>query len=646
MLISFGWLEELVPVAADAAEVARRLTARGLTVDATTVADGDTIFDLDVPANRPDALGHLGVAREVAAAFGLTLLPRPGSPPGTGADVASAVTVTIEAPEVCGRYTARLVRGVTVGPSPPWVVRRLAACGIRSINNVVDASNLVMLELGQPVHFFDLRTLSGPAIRVRLAATGERLLTLDGVWRSLDPTMLVIADAERPVGLGGVIGGADTEIRDATKDVLIEAAWFLPASVRRTSRALGLSTDASQRFERGCDPEAPPNAQELAVRLLAELAGGQPAPGMADVRPAAPVTRTLSVRLSRASRLLGFAPSADEAVKALAALALTPRAAGDLIEVTVPSWRVDLVREADLVEEIGRHLGYDRIPAATPRGAPTSSERYRGSSLEESVRDRLCALGFNEAFNYAMIGPSDDDPFVAREAKGPMALVNPIAETLGVLRRSLLPGLLRAADQNLRRGATDVRLFEVGSVFAARAPGELPHEPSHAGFAWSGAATPAHWSGTSRPADSWDAAGLIEDVLTLAAGDRSFFRARTDLPGLHPGQSVCWRDDGGATVAWCGPVHPRLAERLGLAAPLFLGEADLSLASRTPATAPAYRAISRLPGAWRDLSLVLAPDVSAGSVAAALAGLPRRPRRVALGSIVTPGRRFRRARSR
>ena len=622
MLISFAWIKELLPLTSDAAEVGRRLTARGLTVDAARAVDDDTIFDLDVPANRPDALGHLGVAREVGAAFGLALKAHPRPPGGLGADVAHAVSVTIEAPDLCGRYTARLVRGVTVGPSPAWVVRRLESCGLRSINNVVDASNLVLLELGQPVHFFDLRTLDGPAIRVRRATRGERLTTLDGIERALDGTMLVIADAARPVALAGVIGGAATEIRSATKEVLVEAAWFSPRSVRSTARTLGLSTDASQRFERGCDPEGPSAAQDLAARYLSELAGGAPAPGMIDLCPASPVPRTLHVRMARAERLLGYRPSIDDAVSALAALGLAPRLRGDDVEVTVPSWRVDLEREADLVEEIGRHLGYDRIPSRAPSGVPRSHRFSRGPDLEEAIRDRLAALGFNEAFSYAMIGPGEDDAFVAAGTPSPLTLTDPISETLSALRRSLLPGLLRATDQNLRRGAADVRLFEVGAVFHARGAGELPFEPSRAAFAWSGAAGPPHWSGPSRGADAWDAAGLIEDILSVAAGEHAFRRERADLPGLHPGQYFLWRDTTGERVAWCGPVHAEHGVRLGLPASVFLGEADLALAASRTAPPTSYRAISRLPGTWRDLSLVLEPETAAGDVLATLASVP------------------------
>jgi len=617
MLISLRWLLELVPASAEAAEIGRRLTALGLTVDAVTVQGDDTVFDIDVPANRPDALGHLGIAREVAAAFGLPLTPRSPAPAGTG--VPPAVPVTILAPDLCGRYTARVVRGVTVGPSPTWVVRRLEACGFRSINNVVDASNLVLLELGQPVHVFDLGTLAGPAIRVRRASPGESLETLDGIERTLAPAMLVIADDVRPVALAGVIGGASTEIRAATTDVLVEAAWFSPASVRTTARAFGLSTDASQRFERGCDPEAPPSAQDLAARLLAELAGGTPAAGRVDLRPSPPVLRTLTVRMARAARLLGYAPSTDDAVGALAALDLAPRVRGEVVEVTVPTWRVDLEREADLVEEIGRQLGYDRIPSRTPQGVPRSSPSARQLDLDEAIRDRLAALGFNEAFNYAMIGPGEDDAFVAAGSPSPLALTNPISETLGFLRRSLLPGLLRAIDQNLRHGGADLRLFEVGGVFEARGAGELPIEPSHAGFAWSGAAEPPHWSGTSRAVDVWDAAGLIEDILSLASGKRRFRRERADLSGLHPGQSLSWRDDSLRRVAWCGRVHPDHSARLGLSATVLLGEVDLDGAVSHPPEVAAYSAISRQPATWRDLSLVIEPDAASGTVLAAVA---------------------------
>ena len=621
MLISLAWLRELAALDAESPEIARRLTARGLTVEAVTEEDGDTVFDIDVPANRPDALGHLGVAREAAAAFGVSLLTRSDSPKLSGPPVERSLGVTIEDTERCGRYTAGLVRGVRVGPSPPWVVRRLAAVGLRSRNNVVDASNLVMLELGQPVHFFDLARIDGGAIRVRAAHAGETLVTLDGVARTLDEDMLLIADARRAIALAGVMGGADTEIRETTRDVLVEAAWFDPASVRRTARALGLSTDASQRFERGCDPEAPAAAQECAARLLSELAGGQAAPGTIDVRPAPSVRRVLEVRLTRAARLLGYAPTKDEAMSALAAVGLSPRANGEVVEVTVPSFRVDLEREADLVEEIGRHLGYDRIPSRAPWSAPPRPSRS-GAALEDLARDHLAASGFAEALNYAMIAEGDDQAFVPSDAAGALPLVNPIAETLAVLRRSLLPGLLRAADANRRRGAPTVRLFEVGSVFLARGRGELPHEPRRAAIAWSGSADAPHWSAPVREVDPFDIAGVVEGLLAVLAGADVWSRERAAIPGLQPGRSFAWRAGDAPPAAWCGPVHPELSARLDLAGTIFLAEIDLDRAVGVPVRAPSYRPIPRVPGVARDLSIVFERDAEAGGVLAALARVP------------------------
>jgi phenylalanyl-tRNA synthetase beta chain len=497
VLFSLSWLRELCPVPGTEREIADRLTARGLTVDAIEVHGDDAALDVDVPANRPDCLGHLGLARELAAAHGLPLAPEPRAPEGTGSPLSGELRVEIDDAAACPRYTARLVRGVRVGPSPPWVRRRLELCGLRSINTVVDASNLVLLELGHPIHFFDWDRwrdgASGPgALRVRFARAGETLVTLDGAERRLGPEDLVIADERRPRALAGVIGGADSGIGDDTRDVLIEAAAFAPRRVRATARRLGLATDASSRFERGVDAAGAERAQARAVGLLAELAGGRPAPGMLDAAPVAPTPRRLALSTERLARLLGYRPEDDETLGALTRLGLEPRRQdGSRIGVTVPSHRPDLEREADLIEEVARHLGYDRIPAIAPPlvlAAP-SDERRR---LASRARDRLAAAGFLEAFGYSMIAAGADADFVQPRTPPPLALTNPIAEPLAVLRRSLAPGLLRAVDSNLRHGTLDVRLFEIGHVFVARGPGLPPDEPLHAAIAWSGAARPRH----------------------------------------------------------------------------------------------------------------------------------------------------------
>ncbi|HJQ99833.1 MAG TPA: phenylalanine--tRNA ligase subunit beta, partial [Candidatus Polarisedimenticolaceae bacterium] len=496
-----------------------------------------------------------------------------------------------------------------------------AACGLRSINNVVDASNLVMLELGQPVHFFDLARWTGSSIGVRAARAGERLTTLDGVERDLQPGMVVITDGSGPVALGGVMGGAATEIREATKDVLIEAAWFVPAAVRRTARGLGLVTDASQRFERGADPEAPPLAQDLAALWLSDLAGGRPAPGTIDRRARSFEPKHLTVRLARAATLLGYRPDPQESVSALASIELAPQRDGDTIAVTVPSWRVDLAREADVVEEIGRALGYDKVPTALPASAPRASAAPP-PPIEDAVRDRLASRGFHETIQYAMIAPGEDDAFVAPGASPPIPLENPISASLAVLRRSLLPGLIRSADQNVRRGIADVRLFEVGRVFLGARAGGFPDEPLRAGFVWEGASAPPHWSTPTRPADAYDAGGLVEDVLALAASSGPFRRERASLGALHPGQSIVWRDPAGRAVAWCGALHPALSGTLAFPAPPLVGEIDLSaLGPALPGPVTA-RPVPNLPAASRDLSLVLDRRTSASAVVDALSRVP------------------------
>lgn len=621
MRVSLRWLRQILPIDASPDAIADALTGRGLPVDAVEPCDDDVVLDVDVPANRPDILGHRGVAREVRAAFGGAIEPL--RPPRTraGAPASSSVTVHIDDVTRCTRYVAGVVRGVRVGPSPPWVVQRLEACGLRSLNNVVDASNLVMMELGQPVHFFDLAKIAGPEIRVRGSRRGETLVTLDGVPRELPEGTLVIADASRPVALAGVMGGAEAEIHAGTTDVLVEAAWFAPSSVRAASRGLGIVTDAAQRFERGADPEAPPAAEELAARLLEELAAGTPAPGPVDAHPAPRSPRRSSVRLNRASTLLGFSISADAAAAALDAVELQPERIGaDTLSVLVPSWRVDLEGEADLVEEIGRHVGYDRVPDRLPPGI-ASTPVNPPPPIEEDVRDLLAGFGFHESVSYAMIGAGEDDPFVRTGAPAAVRLVNPITEGLSNLRRSLLPGLVRAAARNLRRGVEEVRLFEVARVFAGRGPEEFPDEPLHAGFAWAGAGDSPHWSLAPRPADLYDAAGVVEAILASARRAPPFRREGDSRPGFHPGRSVAW-EAGGDAVAWCGEIHPELRRSLDLPANLLVAEVDLSLLRTLPASPRAVRPVPKVPAVRRDLSVVLERGTPAASLLDRLRAVP------------------------
>ena len=602
MLASVSWLRDLCPVKDQVRDIAAVFTARGLTVDAVTPAGADHVLEIDIPANRPDCLGHLGLARELSAASGVPLRPSAAAEP-RGGTVTQMVRVEIEDTKRCARYTARVVRNVHVGPSPPWVVERLEACGLRSISNVVDASNLVLLELGNPIHFFDLGRLEGARIVIRPAQEGERLTTLDGVLRTLDPETLVIADARRPVALAGVMGGADSEIGERTRDVLIEAAWFQPRSVRRTARRLGVQTDASYRFERGVDPAGMDAAQTLAVRLLHELAQGQPVPGLIDVGPSPPEPRRLELRPDQLSRLLGYEPDEREVLSTLEALQLGPRRSdGAPYEVSVPSWRVDLEREVDLVEEVARHLGYDRIPTGQ-HGLPQVAADPARPDLQERCGDILAQLGFHEAFGYAMIARDEDAGFVTPKTTTALELTNPITGSLTQLRRSILPGLIRAVDLNQRRGIRDVRLFETGRVFEPQRKAGFPHESRRVGVAWSGAARPRHWDGNPNETDLYDVMGLVEKLFCELRPGLTATRSAEAPSGLHPGCSVAWKLDSGREAAWAGMLHPDLQR--GLAHRLWLAEIDLEALEDTPPEPCRYRPVPRLTAVSRDLSLVM-----------------------------------------
>ncbi len=621
MLFSLEWLLRLCPVQAAPEKIAELLTSRGLTVDALSGEGDDAVLEVDVPANRPDCLGHLGLARELSAATSTPLAPRDGATPAQGDAVDTLVEVDIDDPELCPRYTAGWVRGVKVGPSPKWVVDRLERCGLRSVNNVVDASNLVLLELSHPIHFFDgakVKPRQGgslPWIGVRRARTGEKLRTLDGIDRNLDPETLVITDGGGPVALAGVIGGGDSEITETTTDVLIEAAQFQTLSIRATARRIGVQTDASYRFERGVDREGLVEAQSLAGRLLVELAGGTPAPGLVDAYPSPHVPRRATLRESEIDRLLGFTPPSTVIEGALTALSLQPESSGDgTFAVTVPSYRLDLDNEADLVEEVARHVGYDEIPTPPPE-MPTGGREPHEREQADVTREVVARLGFHEAVGYAMIGVGEDDPFVEPAGPVPMPLSNPIAEPLSLLRRSVLPGLPRAADRNLRRGTRDVRLFEVGRVFLRAETAKFPEEPLRLGLAWSGSARPRHWGEADRDLDLYDIIGIVEHIVQSLAPERKTGRAPGARPGFHPGRSASWSDRQRGEFAWAGALHPDLQEKYSQT--VFLAEIDLTTLRCRP-TVRQHRSLPRVPAVTRDLSLLLSPEHRYADVLATL----------------------------
>ncbi|HTS89030.1 MAG TPA: phenylalanine--tRNA ligase subunit beta [Gemmatimonadales bacterium] len=559
------------------------------------LAVGDERLVLDVTPNRPDLLGHRGLARELAYSYGVPLrLPEiPGAPAdavpalarvqGPRATV-EGVTVGIEDGDGCRRFSAVVIRGVRIGPSPAWLAARLEAVGIRSISNVVDATNYVMLELNHPMHAYDLTRLEGATIVARRARSGERVVTLDGVDRALSRDMTVIADAARVIGVGGVMGAENTEVAETSTDLLLECAWFEPTRLRRTRRALGLSSDASYRFERGVDLWGIPEAQHRAASLILAVAGGRVAGGV-DVWPEPTTPPRVFLRSRRVAQVLGAEPSRAEVERYLTAVGCTVlyKPDDDRYAVDVPGWRPDLIGEIDLIEEVARLHGYDRFPSEL---RPYQVGRLGDAPMDvaiREVREGLVQLGLCQA-ELLPLGPS--------EGEGSVKLLNPLSAEDAWLRQRLLPGLVRAVETNWSRRVRDVRLFEIGTVFRHASGGGRPVETMRVAAVLSGARHPGHWTDGERSPDFdlWDLKFLFEAAVGLA----------------NPGAVLQVHPNGWIATSSEGRTIGR-AERLAVdlpawAAPVFGFELDVSGAARLPRR---YAPLATTPSAWRDVNLLL-----------------------------------------
>ena len=564
----------------------------------------DTIIELGLTPNRGDCLSILGVAREIAVFTGAPLRAAEVAPVLAGND--ARLPVRLEAPEACSRYAGRVIRGVALSrPTPMWMVERLRRCGVRSINVVVDITNYVMLELGQPMHAFDLAKIA-EGIVVRKARADESLTLLDGTTLTLDAQSLVIADGEKAVALAGVMGGLDSSVTDATVDILLESAWFEPVQLARTARHFNLHTDAAHRFERGVDPAGQSRAIERATELVLACCGGVPGP-VVDAMDAthARAPHVIAFRPERIRTLLGLALGADIAQDILRRLGLQVAAASSPWQVTVPSWRPDITREVDLLEEIARIHGYEQLPATLPQGAMRLSLPDAGERLKDARR-ALVERGYCEAITFSFI------PDALAEAFAPgtpaIRLSNPIAQDMAVMRPSLVPGLLLSLKANRNRQQSDVRLFETGLRFR-RVAGELQQDPTLAGVIV-GRAMPEQWGARSRASDFFD---LKQDVhAVLAAFGQADIRFETSAEAtLHPGQQarVCV---GSRPVGVLGALHPRVARLIGLDDAPLVFEIDVALlgAARTPA----FRPLSKFPAVRRDLAIVVDETVPAGRV--------------------------------
>ncbi|MBI5582287.1 MAG: phenylalanine--tRNA ligase subunit beta [Deltaproteobacteria bacterium] len=571
----------------------------------------DTLLEVNITPNRGDCLSHWGIARELAAIFdrALRIPPFPGDPEGR--EIREHSSVTILEPSFCPRYAARLLLGITVAPSPRWLRQRLEAVGVRSINNIVDVTNFVLLETGQPLHAFDFDLLAGRRIVVRLAAEGEPFTTLDGVERVLGSGMLVIADGEKAVALAGIMGGQESEIRPETRNVFLESALFNPVAIRRAAKKLGLSTEASIRFERGVDPEGVISAAARAVELMQELGGGRLIPGQIDEYPGPLKRDPIQIDVRKAGRFLGLPLTVEQALDIGRRLGLNmERREGERIEVRPPSFRPDLTRPVDLLEELARIIGYGQIPITFPQSTATGGREPESLLLRRRLEELLPGLGFDQVITYSFIADKWATFFSRRpegsgEAEPCIRINNPISEDQSVMRPSLLPGLILTMKRNLSQRNQDLRLFEVGKVFSpALAAEALPRERDHLALLWTGRRYPGSFHRKEEAVDFFDLKGIVESIMeALQVGD--FSLAPEKGPEYFKGDPYVRLLSGSSRIGEMGEISEAAQTLFDFKETAYLLELDLEQLRTHREETPTFKAWPRYPEATRDISLIL-----------------------------------------
>lgn len=628
MKIIPGWLHEFLEIPVDDRKLAEDLTMAGISVESIEGEGAQTVFDVDFTPNRVDAMNHYGVARDCGAVYDRDMKPIAPRLPPAAVSQAALFKIEIEDAQGCARYTARIMRGVKVLPSPEKIARRLQLLDSRPISNVADASNYALQEIGHPTHCFDLDLLEGGKIVIRRARQGEKLKTLDGVERTLHRDDLVIADAVKPVALAGVMGGFDSMITDKTRNVLIESAWFDPGSIRRTARRHGLHTDASHRFERGADVGITPAACSRVAELVLQTAGGQLEGAEIDAyarkieRPTLTLRRSelrrilgqdiSEIEVARILRRLGFAVTAGYASSAKPLHDFAAAGSGgahaaiaeevESFAVTVPTWRLDVEREIDLIEEVARIYGYDRFPGTLPPfvGGVVEPPEAR---KEARIRGSLLGLGYNEAISLTFNSREDAAAFAPAAA---VEIANPLSETAAVMRTSMVPSMLSMLAYNLNRGNVDVRLFEMGNVY--QLAGQSTHELRRLAIGATGAALRSDVHQPGRPYTFYDLKGDIETLLGQFEHTSLYFDAISS-DYYHPGRAARAVING-TTVARFGQLHPRLAAGRKIKQAVYLAELDLDRLYRHALRKPCYQPIPRFPAADRDFSFLFDDAVS------------------------------------
>jgi phenylalanyl-tRNA synthetase beta chain len=631
MKVVYNWLKEFVEAKASAEDLRARLSLVGIAVDAIHDTVAGPVLDAEITANRPDCLGHLGIAREVAAIYRVPLKPLHPNLKEITEKAAGATRVEIEAPELCGRFTARVIRGVKVQPSTDWLRQRLEAIGEKSINNVVDVTNYVMFELGHPLHAFDFDKLAEHQLVVRRAQPGEKIKTLDGGEHKLTKDMCVIADAQRAISIGGIMGGANSEISLSTKDILIECAWFDPISIRRSAKALGLRTEASYRFERGADPEMTELASRRAAELIQQVAGGEILAGVVDIYPHREPEKKIELSRKELLRVMGADVPDRDIEQILSALGFHPvrvdsnRGSDGSIaavwECRAVSWRQDVTRSIDLIEEVARHYGYDKFPPRLPP-AKIAAHRLPHAEAQDRLCERIVALGYQEIVEIPIVDTKRDELFRSGDLE-PALIGNPLAEDAAVMRSSGTVSMLRAIEWNLNHGQRNLRLFEIGKTYELR-NGE-PVETPVLTLGITGSAREKTIYEGARDFEFADLKGDLDTIGGLAGGFTWESGGPQWLSGARAARLHLKHKTGQREfIGTAGQIAKRIADEFKFRQNVLVAELKLeSLLTglENAAAALRFKPLPRFPAVERDFSVVLADGVQFAQVEDAIRSL-------------------------